>query len=149
MHKVVVTVIGTQKDETGEESRVELTTVGTSYEKNGIRYVTYKESEVSGMEGTTTLIKLYANHFSLIRMGAVEQKQDFIPGETSHSHYITPFGSVEMCVCTKRVEIVLATGVSSIEVTYELEINGQWQSSNTLSVKIREEEQNECQGITG
>ncbi len=141
MRKVVVTVVGTQTDASGGQDRIELVTEGTCQEKNGVQYVTYRESEVSGMEGTTTLLKVFDSHFAVIRMGAVEHKQEFIAGEKSYSTYVTPFGAMKMSVFTRRLELALAHGTGSLSADYELEINGQWQSSNTLSVTIREEEQ--------
>jgi uncharacterized beta-barrel protein YwiB (DUF1934 family) len=140
MRKVVVTVVGTQTDANGEQDRIELVTVGTCQEKNGVQYIAYRESELSGMEGTTTLLKVYDDHFAVVRMGALEHKQEFFRGEKSLSTYITSFGSMKMCAFTKRLELALVHGTGFLAADYELEINGQWQSSNTLSVTIREEE---------
>jgi uncharacterized beta-barrel protein YwiB (DUF1934 family) len=140
MQKVVVTIVGTQMDASGEQDRIELVTAGTCQEKNGVQYITYRESEISGMEGTTTLLKVFDDHFAVIRVGAVEHKQEFFLGEKSYSTYITPFGVMKMCALTKRMELTLRRGTGSLSADYELEINGRWQSSNTLSVTIREEE---------
>lgn len=140
MQKVIVTVVGTQTGDSGEEDRIELVTAGTFQEKNGIQYITYRESEISGMEGTTTLLKVFGDHLTVVRMGAVEHKQEFFAGEKSYSTYITPFGTMKMSVFTKRLELALVRGTGSLAVEYELEINGRWQSSNTLSVMVREEE---------
>lgn len=139
MRKVIITTIGTQKDEGGEENRIELISAGRYYEKSGVHCITYRESEISGMEDTTTLIKVYEDHFSLIRMGAVEQKQEFLLGQHTSCMYITPFGAMEMGIYTKTLEIDVQAGAGSVTAAYELQINGQWQSSNTLSISLREE----------
>ncbi|MDR3559956.1 MAG: DUF1934 domain-containing protein [Negativicutes bacterium] len=139
MREVVVTVVGTQTDEHGEESRIELIATGNSQEKNGVQYITYRESEISGMEGTTTVLKVFADHFALIRMGAVEQKQEFFPGQKSYSTYITPLGAMKMGILTKRLELAVTCGTGFLSAAYELEIDGRWLSSNTLSVTIQEE----------
>jgi len=148
MQKVLVTVVGTQTNEYGEESRIELVAQGTSHQKDGIYYCTYQDSEVSGMEGTTSLLKVYKEHVVLIRKGAVGQTMEFLPGQKSDSSYITAYGTIEISVFTKHLAIVRTAGCRSLNVTYELEVNGQWQSSNTLSVNIQEEKLDECQGIT-
>jgi uncharacterized beta-barrel protein YwiB (DUF1934 family) len=140
MRNVVVKVVGTQTDGYGEESCIELVAVGTAHVKDGVHYISYRESELSGMEGTTTLLKVFSDHLSLIRMGAVEQKQEFYLGKNSYSTYVTPFGNMKMSVFTKRLDIQPGSYPGAINVAYELEINGEWQSSNTLSVSIREEE---------
>lgn len=140
-NKVVVTVVGTQRDDKGEENTIELISVGRMYTKNGIHYITYNESALSGMEGATTLIKLYSGHLSVVRMGSVEHKQEFRQGEKSYSTYITPYGTMKMNVYTNRLATAIVGASGTIDVNYELEIDGQWQSSNTLSIHIREDEQ--------
>ncbi len=136
MRKVVVTVVGTQTDAAGEESRIEFVTVGSRQDRDGVSYITYRESEITGMEGTTTLLKLYPGRLTLVRMGAVELKQEFAPGLKSHGTYITPYGSLKMAVSTRHLDMTTA----AVTAGYDLEIDGRWQSYNTLSVEIREEE---------
>jgi uncharacterized beta-barrel protein YwiB (DUF1934 family) len=131
MRRVIVTVVGTQTDEAGEESRIEFVTVGARRDREGVSYITYRESGVSGLEGTTTL--------TVVRMGAVEAKQEFRSGLRSDGAYITPFGTMKMAVHTRRLERAAGDGRDTVTAGYDLEINGRWQSYNTLSVEIREE----------
>lgn len=147
MQKVLVKVVGTQTDDAGEESRIEFISVGTRHEKNGVSYISYRESELTGLEGTTTVLKLYPDRLVLLRMGAVEQKQEFCAGQKRYSTYVTPLGNMKMGVFTKQLAIRDGGSAASVTVAYDLEINDRWQSFNTLSVNIQEEESNECQGI--
>ena len=140
MRKVVVTVVGTQTDAGGEESRIEFVTVGSRQDRDGVSYITYRESEITGMEGTTTLLKLYADRLILVRMGAVELKQEFRLGLTSHCTYITPYGSLKMAVSTRHFQAAGGDDRETVTAGYDLEIDGRWQSYNTLAVEIREEE---------
>jgi len=139
MQKVVVTTVGTQTGEDGEECRIELVAAGTCHEKNGTSYIAYRENGLSGLEGTTTLLKVYGDYFVLVRRGTVEQRQEFKSGKWSDSTYVSPLGTMCLRVFTKRLEIAVRQGLGSLNVEYELSINGQWQSSNTLSVRIRED----------
>ncbi|AIF50013.1 DUF1934 domain-containing protein [Pelosinus sp. UFO1] len=141
MKNVVVTIIGTQKDEQKEESRIELITLGRCYSKNGVNYILYKDSEISGLEGVTTMLKVYDKQVTLVRTGSVEHKQDFRLGEKSRSAYVTPYGTMQMSIVTNSLEITSdsITGIKDLDISYELEMNGQWQSANTLSISIREE----------
>lgn len=139
MRKVIVTVVGTQRGADGEECRIELVTVGSRQDKNGVGYITYRESEISGLEGTTTLLKIYPDRFTLIRMGAVEQKQEFALGVASRGVYLTPYGAMDMTVATRSLEMAATGGGQSLKAGYDLTINGEWQSYNTLTVDIREE----------
>ena len=142
MTNVVVSVTGTQRDESGEENRIELVTAGRYYRKHGVDYFTYSESELTGLEGTTTLLKVYEDAIVLVRMGKVDQRQEFRPGAFTMSTYITPYGALEMGVGTKAVTIDLAEGIGQIMITYDLEIEGQWQSLNKLAIHIREDNGN-------
>lgn len=148
MQKVIVTVTGSQRGADGEESRIELTAAGTSREKNGVRYVTYKDGEASGMARTATLLKICSDRLCLVRTGTVEQRQDFCPGRKSCGSYRTPLGELQLGIFTRLFTADSAGGVLTVEVVYDLEINGRWQSANRLLVKIREEAGNGCKGIT-
>jgi uncharacterized beta-barrel protein YwiB (DUF1934 family) len=144
----MIKVIGTQRDDTGEENRIELVSVGRHYQKNGIEYIVYAETAISGFEGTTTLVKLYPDHVAVVRMGSVEHKQEFRLNETSHSTYVTAFGTIKMSIFTKQLAVDFANSTGSIDVDYELAINGQWQSSNTLAITIWEDNINGHQATT-
>lgn len=139
MSNVVVTITGTQRDEHGEENTIELITAGHYYEKNGVQYIVYKDTEVSGLEGVSTMLKIYPKHVVLVRMGNVKYQQQFRLGEKSYSPYVTPYATMEMGILTQNIEQALTNSAGSIYIRYELEINGQWQSTNTLSISVREE----------
>ena len=139
MTNVVVTVIGSQRDESGDEQSIELVTAGRHYQKNGVDYITYDESKLTGLEGTTTLLKLYDGYVVLVRMGNIEQRQEFRKGERSSCTYVTPYGAMEMSVATSDVAVAFAKGSGRVDIAYELEIQGRWQSSNRLAITIREE----------
>lgn len=140
MIDVVITVIGIQKDGNGEENRVELITKGRFYDKNGVKYIVYEDSEISGLEGVTTMLKIYEKQVALVRTGSINHKQEFLLGEKSHSIYRTPYGAMEMGIMTNSLRMDLPSGAAgTLEIGYELEINGQWQSANSLLISIREE----------
>lgn len=139
MIHVVVTIIGTQRDAQGEESRIELITAGHYYEKNSVKYIVYNDSEVSGLEGAKTMLKVYDHYVVLVRMGSVKHQQEFRQGIKSHSNYVTPYVTMDMGILTQQIDLDLSDPVKNIHIRYELEINGQWQSTNTMSISIREE----------
>lgn len=144
--QVLLTVIGLQRDAQGEENKIELFTPGRRYAKNGVDYITYQETEISGLDGATTLLKIYTDHVTLVRLGAVEQRQEFRIGECSSSSYVTPFGTMEITVRTTRLTVARSNDggcVTGVHIEYELEISGQWQSTNTLIVTVQGDRKNE------
>lgn len=139
MINIVVKIIGIQRDAQGSESRIELTTAGHYYEKRGVKYIVYKDTEISGLDGVTTMLKVYDQYVILVRMGSVKHQQEFRLGTKSQSTYVTPYVTMEMGILTQNIEMVLNDPAMNIQIRYELEINGQWQSTNTLSISVREE----------
>ncbi len=142
---VVVTVLGVQRDIDGEENAIELVTVGRYYRKNNVDYITYQESEITGMEGTATMLKIYDDHVILSRTGSVEHKQEFRLGECCKSTYVTAYGRIEMSIMTSKLTVSFGSQdntVDRIDIGYELELDGHWQSANTLSIIVRGEQKN-------
>lgn len=143
--RVLITVIGSQRDAQGEENKIELFTQGRKYAKNGVDYIAYQETEINGLDGAATLLKIYQDYVILVRMGTVEQRQEFRLGERCFSSYITPFGSLKMSVRTTRLTVTRASAggsVTGVHIEYELEIDGQWQSANTLNVTVQGDRKN-------
>ncbi|MBP2644578.1 MAG: hypothetical protein H6Q75_18 [Firmicutes bacterium] len=140
MRKVVVSVIGTQDDASGEQNKIELVTKGTRYDKTGVSYVTYREEEASGMGGSTTLLKVFSDHFVVVRRGAIEQQMEFFPNRKCESRVTTPYGVITVCVDTKKIETAFGGKTMSLYAVYDLEINNKRQSSNTIAVSVREDE---------
>lgn len=136
----VINVVGVQKNADNEENRLEFFTLGRRYHKNGVDYITYQETAVSGLDDTTTLLKIYPTHVVLVRMGGVDQRQEFRLDHKSAGTYRTPYGNFVMMMDTRHLEVKLSQTEGHIQIKYELEINGQWQSSNTLSIFVREEQ---------
>ena len=139
MDTVVVSVIGIQRDQAGEENRLELIAVGRHYKKNDIDYIRYEESAVSGLEGTKTTLKISDKRLLLLRSGKVQQRMVFQQDAVSDSLYRTPLGNFNLSVKTNKLTVELSEGLGQIQVAYELLLDGQWQSANQLVIEIREE----------
>ena len=141
MRKVIISVLGTQEDASGEKNRMELVSQGKHYQKNNRDFFRYEESEISGLEGTTTTIRIDAAEVCVLRMGQIEQKLVFEEGKTNTSLYRTPYGDFALLVKTHFLAVDLQDGCGQIHVDYELAINDQWQSKNQLVIQIREDKQ--------
>ena len=140
MREVVVSVTGIQQDQAGEENRQELVAAGRYYQKNNIDYIRYAESAASGLAGTQTILKISGQQLTLLRMGKVEQKLVFQLDKVSDSLYRTPLGDFNLSVKTNELVLQLSEGCGQIQITYELIIDGQWQSMNQLVIVIQEEQ---------
>lgn len=137
--EVKVKVIGSQKDSTGEEQRIELVTEGKYIEKNGKIYVVYEESEISGMEGSTTTLKLEKNQrASIRRYGNTNTEMIFEKGKTHSMAYETPYGLLDMAITTHRLEVKAESDRPKIRVhiQYRIKIMGLEDTMNTLEINV-------------
>ena len=140
MKRVFVTITGRQKDVYDQEQCQEMTVAGTYYRRNGVDYISYREREEDGLGQTTTLLKIYEDRTILVRRGDVEQEQEFRRGERTESGYATPYGKLSLGIMTKEYSWLFGPASGAVDIIYDLEIDGQWQSTNQLSVVIREEQ---------
>ena len=142
---VLLSIIGTQKDDSGEENKIELITEGQVYASDDVSYITYEENlsvDASINDMASVILTVTADKMTLTRSGGVEQIQEFILGRLCVSNYATSDGVFSMGVFTNifKLERSVDDGaLKNINLEYQLEIDGQWQSTNTLSVVIKEE----------
>lgn len=136
--EVLVTVKGTLTDELGERETIELVTKARLICRNSDFYIVYSESELSGMEKTTTILKAEPSRVTLNRTGLQELKQVFEVGVPSRGNYVTPYGSMFCDVFPSKVEVDLTEMGGSINLEYELALDRQPIGSQALSITIRE-----------
>lgn len=142
MHKeVLVTVKGTQNYDMGDRETIELVALGRLFLKNESFYIIYDESEISGMEGTTTLLKAEmanSNKVTLNRAGTSELRQVFQEGVHNEGNYVTPYGCMSTRVLPWKVKVDLTEMGGNINLEYELELSRQKIGYNELSINVRE-----------
>lgn len=136
--EVIIEVTGKQINQLGDTDLQEFVTTGQYFLKNGAYYIIYNESVITGMEGTSTVLKAEGSRVSLNRMGANQYKQVFETGLNHQGYYVTPYGTMCMSVSSSKVEVDLTETGGRINLEYELEVDGQKLSSNLLRIKVRE-----------
>ncbi|MCX7841856.1 MAG: DUF1934 domain-containing protein [Clostridia bacterium] len=135
---VIIYVKGTQTADNQEANRLELVTEGKYYKKGETYYVTYKESEVTGMEGTTTTLKVERGTVTLLRFGTVNTQFIFEEGQKHISYYDTAYGAFTIGVRASKVDIDVNDEGGEIWVDYQLEIDNNSSGENDFYMSIRE-----------
>lgn len=135
---VIISVKGSQTDPDQDVNNMELVTEGKYYRKGETYYVTYKESEVTGMEGTTTTLKIADGTVTLMRFGAVNSQMVFERGQKHVSHYDTAFGAFTIGVFASEVNVRVDDNGGEIKVDYHLEIDNNKTGDNDFYMSIRE-----------
>lgn len=135
---VIISVKGSQISDDSDENVMELITEGKYYKKGDTYFITYKESEVTGMKGTTTTLKVAGNTVTLMRFGSVNSQFVFQRGQKHVSYYDTEYGAFTISVYTNQMEIKVDDNGGEIRVGYELEIDNNRTGDNDFHMFIRE-----------
>lgn len=133
MKKVIVSVKGHSGP--GNENRMELITEGKLYKKENTFYISYKETGVTGMEGTTTTLKVEEDKVTLIRHGTVTSTFVFEEGKENISHYATEYGVFTVGVRADKINSAIDEHGGVVAVSYSLEMFEREQNEFILSVR--------------
>ncbi len=136
---VIISIKGAFGDECGEDEDMELITSGRFYEKNGKKYIVYEESEVTGFAaGTKTMLKIDKDTVTMSRNGVGGTYMVFENGKKHLGHYETPYGSFTVSTITDKMSVDFEETKGKISIDYFIDIDNVPQSSNSLSLSIRE-----------
>jgi uncharacterized beta-barrel protein YwiB (DUF1934 family) len=135
---VIISVKGTQTSTNQDPNILELVTEGKYYKKGNAYFITYKESEVTGMEGTTTTLKISDGVVTLMRFGSVNSQFIFERGQKHLSYYDTSYGTFTVGVYANEVDVKVDDEGGEIRVDYRLEIDNNKSGENDFHMFIRE-----------
>ena len=133
-------------DEAHEEDQIELITEGKMYVKGDVIYLTYDESQLSGMDGCKTRLKLDGDSVSMTRKGSavgIDTELRFEKGKRFSGYYDTPYGPIEMEVLTNELlSTVSAEGSREITIDYNISLKGIAENRNLLAIEVTSQEEN-------
>ncbi|MBE6911813.1 MAG: DUF1934 domain-containing protein [Ruminococcaceae bacterium] len=135
---VIITIRGLQNFEDADNDSIELVTSGRFYEKGGSYYVSYKESELTGLGDTTTTVKIEDDKVTVMRFGELQTHMIFEEGQKHISYYDMGFGALTVGVSTKSINKQLSESGGSMKIDYAMEINNAVAGESALFMDIRE-----------
>lgn len=97
----------------------------------------YEETEISGMDGTTTILTIREKEVVLEREGTTSTKMHFNKSEPSVAMYQTPYGMLEISIDTKNLEVDMNEDGGKLQIDYSLAVAGQAPLDTKLSLKIK------------
>ena len=125
--KVVLTITGSQRFGTDEPEKTSLVTEGTLEREGDILLLSYEESELTGMEGTTTVFRVEPARITLQRSGTLESQMVF---ELGH----------EITVLTDRLENTLTDAGGEMDVSYSVAIENETAGHIDYHIHVRPQE---------
>ncbi len=143
MKDIMLKIVGRQMigDLFDEEEQLELFTEGKYYEKDGTVFLSYDESEFSGMAGCTTSLSITDGEILMKRHGEavpLDTEIRFEKGKRFTGYYGTPFGTVEMEVLTNDVinNISREEPKGSLNIDYNISLRGLSEGRSRLDIEI-------------
>lgn len=119
---VVLSLRGTQRYADQEPEVIELVTEGTMEWKDGGWDISYEESELTGLEGVTTVFRVEPGKVVLTRTGKLYSQMVFQEGVAHDSLYQMPFGALMLRVTATFVFFDLVPDGGVIDLSYNIEI---------------------------
>ena len=119
---VVLAIRGRQSYADQEPEVIELVTEGTMEYRNGGWDISYKESELTGLEGVTTTFRVEPGKVELSRTGALQSKMVFQEGVAYDTLYQMAFGTLMMTVKATFVFFDIVEDGGVIDLSYNLDI---------------------------
>lgn len=138
--KAVISLLskhGEPERKTEQDDVIEVVTPGEFFREQDCYSVIYNETELSGMQGTTTTLKIYEESFSLIRTGTTSTKMDFNLNKECSTLYNTPQGALDIKIGTKDLDIDVDDNGGEIFVNYNISIGGQKPQKTELKINIK------------
>ena len=123
MKKMVnLSVCGRQYYPGQDPEVIELTTEGTMQWIDNGWEISYEESELTGLVGTTTTFRLEDGQVVLIRKGQVRSQMIFREGVPHDSLYQLDFGALLITVCAKQIHAQIDATGGVIDLVYSIAV---------------------------
>ena len=134
---VMLSIRGEQYFDGIDPDATELMTEGTmALTEDGI-VLSYEESELTGMEGTTTTFEVKGPRVTLTRSGAVNSQMVFEEGRQHTSLYETPFGELSVDIQTSELKHNLSERGGLMEIKYSIAVEHTVTGRNCFKIRVR------------
>ena len=135
---VIISIKGKQIYGESSPDEIELVTAGTLRREGCGKYtISYQESELTGLEGTTTRLLIDGGRVTLLREGSINSQMVFEEGRRHLSMYETPYGALSIGVNTRRMRSTVDEGGGELEIDYALEIDNLVAGQNLFRMNVK------------
>ena len=135
---VLLTIRTEQHYEDMEPDSIELMTEGTlTLTGEGGMVLSYQESELTGLEGTTTAFEIRGAQVILTRTGSVNSQMVFEEGRQHTSLYETPFGELAVDIQTSRLRHSLTERGGLMDLRYSISVDHTVTGRNAFRIRVR------------
>ena len=115
----------------------ELMTEGVLERTAGGLRLTYQETALTGMEGTTTTFEVSGSQVILTRTGSVNSQMVFEEGRQHTSLYETPFGELSVDIQTSALRHNLTERGGLLEIKYSIAVEHTVTGRNSFKIRVK------------
>ncbi len=134
---VILTIRGEQVYDGIDPDTAELVTEGLLQRtKDGLR-LSYQETELTGMEGTTTAFEVQGGRVILSRTGSVSSQMIFEEGRQHTSLYTTPYGEMTVDVQTSRLRHNLTERGGVMDIHYAIAVGNTVTGRSRVQIRVK------------
>lgn len=131
-----ITIRGRQFYEDEDQGEICLSALGTYREKDGTRFIMYKEyDEENASEYRTAMLKVEPGVVTMSRSGS-STRLILEKGRRNLCLYDTGFGLLTVGVYTSQLDVDLDETGGTLEITYTLDVDSNLSSQNRLRVEV-------------
>ena len=136
---VIISVRGEQYFEDIDPDTVELTTEGRmTIADDGEITLEYHETELTGMDGTTTRFTIRGDTVILLRTGSINNEMRFHTGYPHMSLYETPMGALTVEISTDKLAHRLSERGGILDIKYTIAVEQQITGRHQFKIRVRE-----------
>ena len=133
----IITVRGEQYYDGADPDVTELMTEGYLTQEDGGVTFSYEETDLTGMEGTTTAFTVRGRQAILTRTGTVNSQMVFEEGKQHTSLYGTLFGELSVDIQTSRLRHNLTARGGILEIRYTIAVEHTVTGKNMFKIRVR------------
>jgi len=138
MHDAVISITGTQGGDFGaEDSVIEMVTDGKFFYGGGCSFISYMETELTGLEGTETSVEIDSDGVTLHRRGVLTTDMLFREGEKTKLLYDTQFGSATLAIDTRRIRTDFDENGGEMSIDYVVDMDHAVVGRNKLRMSVK------------
>ena len=134
---VIISIKSHQIYDEREPDCIELVSAGTFEQTEEGYTITYQESELTGLEGTTTTFEVRGPQVILSRTGSVNSQMVFEEGKQHTSLYETPFGELAIDIQTSRLRHSLTERGGLMDLQYSIAVEHSVTGRNAFKIHVR------------
>lgn len=137
--KVILSVRGEQYYDGADPDKTELISEGSmTIADDGEIVLEYEETELTGMEGTTTRFNIRDDVVVLTRTGSTNSQMVFQKGRQHSSLYQTPWGALTVDINTSYLAHRLNEHGGIMNIKYSIAVEHQATGQNQFKIRVRE-----------